>query len=821
MLNLFEKTASLDAMHLSIVVADANRHITFVNKHFTDLTGYSIDELIGKSCAILQGLDTDIQETLRLKSALTQGQAYQGELLNYRKDGSVFFNELNITPITDSHGEIIQFLGIQRDITDKKHLTDQLKASEQSFYALANGSPMMISISGLDKKNRWFNNAWKDFVGHSSSTEISNRWKTYVHPDDLLRILDVYVMHFNQSLPFQLEYRLKDKSGEYRWIEHRSVPRFDTNNVFIGYINYCLDITEARKSEVANDFFNHSQDMVYSTDVDGFILNVNDRFVEVSGYSREELLGQHIRIIKSGLHDSTFYKGMWDSIHESGYWRGEVTNRNKSGKLYSAVSSINRIQNSNGNFERYLAIASDITGIIEKRKQLEHLAYYDTLTGLPNRVLLNDRIEQAISHAKRNKGFLAVLFLDFDGFKTINDRFGHDAGDAFLVGISHAISDSLRESDTVARLGGDEFVILLTEITQIADISIPLKKLLRICNKSVHFKNYDLQASASIGCSLFTSDMEYQLIDAQSLLHRADQAMYVAKQLGKNRYHIFDEAIDQKVNTRSELLVEMQAAFDRGEFVLHYQPKVNMRTGAIVGVEALIRWSHPVHGLLQPSSFLPLVEDHYLNIELGEWVIQSALSQLHQWQSQELSIPISINIHPDHLEKDGFAQFLQKILAQYPDYIFGSLEIEILESGVLHNPDGVRRTLMICQAMGVSFTLDDFGTGYSSLNAIRQLPAKAIKVDRSFIKGIEVDESSRRMLEGLYHMVTKLDRELIVEGVETIEQGQVLIEIGYDYAQGYAIAKPMPAEEIPVWQQSWKPPKAWRLSLFDKVLNQI
>ena len=809
MLNLLEKTISLDAMHLSIILTDANRQIIFVNNHFTVLTGYSLDELIGKSCAILQGSETDLVEITRLKNALNLGQAFQGELLNYRKDGSVFLNELNITPITDSDGEIIQFLGIQRDITDKKHLTDQLKASEQSFYALANGSPMMISISGLDKENRWFNKAWKDFVGHSSSTEISNRWKEYVHPDDLLRILDVYITHFNQSQPFQLEYRLKHKSGQYRCIQSQSIPRFDLNDMFIGYINYCQDITKSRKKDVANDFFNHSQDMVYSTDINGFILNANDRFVEVSGYSREELLGRHIRIIKSGLHDSTFYKAMWDALQESGHWRGEITNRNKSGTLYSAVSSIHRIQDENNEFDRYLAIASDITGIIEKRKQLEHLAYYDTLTGLPNRVLLNDRIVQAITYVKRHKSILAVLFLDFDGFKAINDRYGHDAGDAFLVGMSHAISNSLRESDTVARLGGDEFVVLLTEIAQIADMGIPLRKLLGICNKPIHFKNYDLQASASIGCSLFSFDMEHQSLDPQNLLHRADQAMYVAKKSGKNKYHIFDEALDLEVNTRSDLLAEMQTAFVRGEFVLYYQPKVNMRTGAIIGVEALIRWNHPVHGLLKPNEFIPLLEDHFLNIELGEWVIQNALAQLHQWQSQGLSIPISINIHPDHLEKEGFPPFLQKILTQYPDYIFGSLEIEILESSVLHSPEAVRRTLMICQAMGVSFSLDDFGTGYSSLSNIRQLPTKSIKIDRSFIKGVVHDEYSQGMLEGLYHMISKLDREIIVEGVETIEQGEALIKIGYTQAQGFAIAKPMPAQEIPVWQKSWKQPKAW------------
>jgi diguanylate cyclase (GGDEF)-like protein len=493
------------------------------------------------------------------------------------------------------------------------------------------------------------------------------------------------------------------------------------------------------------------------------------------------------------------------AINSGNNYQGELLNYRKNGSVFWNELDITPIANSKGEIVQYFSVQRDITN----KKQLENLAYYDNLTELPNRLLLIDRIGQAMTYVKRNKTILAVLFLDFDGFKAINDRHGHDAGDAFLVGISHAMSAVLRESDTLARLGGDEFVILLTEINQIADIAIPLRKLLQACNTAIPFNQHQLKASASIGCSLFSCDMGDQLLNAKSLLHRADQAMYVAKRSGKNRYHIFDEASDKEVNTRDQLLVDMQAGLVRDEFMLDYQPKVNMRSGALIGVEGLIRWNHPVHGQLQPEDFLPLIEEHYLNIELGEWVVSNALAQLHDWQAQGLRIAISINIHANHLTQSGFVESLQKILAQYPHYSFGSLELEILESCVINNSADVRRIMLNCQAMGIAFALDDFGTGYSSLNAIKQLPARTIKIDRSFIARIDSNFHNIAILEGLYHIATKLGHELVVEGIETIQQGEKLIEMGYEQAQGFAIAKPMPPEQIPDWLNTWTPPKSW------------
>ena len=807
-MNFLEQTESLDALHLGITIANENRQITFVNQHFVELTGYSLDELMGQSLGLLVGPETDPEVLLRLKTSLAMGQAFQGELLNYRKDGSVFWNELNITPITNNKGEVIQYLGIQRDVTDNKHLEDQLKASEQSFYELANGSPIMISLSGLDKKTFWFNEKWKSYKGLETLSNSGLDWQEDIHPHDLFRVLNIYKNHFEQALPFRLGYRLKHCSGEYRWLDSQNVPRFDSQGMFNGYITYCMDNADVKKDSMANDFFNYSRELIYSTDANGVIWDVNQRFLEVTGYTRTELLGQHIRIIKSGMHELSFYKQMWHEINNAGFWSGEVINRKKNGSFYSVVSTITRVQSADGSFERYLAISSDISAIIEKRQHLEHYAYYDTLTGLPNRLLLNDRIKQAMATSIRHNAKMALLFVDFDGFKAINDQYGHDAGDAFLVAISLAMSNVLRKSDTLARLGGDEFVILLPELSQLSDINVLINKVLQACNISVPYNTENLQASASIGCALFNGEIDKDLA-AQDLLHRADQAMYIAKDSGKNTYYIFDDLTDWQVNAKNERLAKMQAGLSRGEFVLYYQPKVNMRTGNLMGVEALIRWNHPIHGVLPPSEFLPLIENHHLNNDIGVWVINAALAQLQQWQNQGLNTAISINIHPKQLQQDRFIESLKNIIARYPDYVFGSLEIEILESGIIHNMKKVKKIMIECQAMGISFALDDFGTGYSSLSLLSELPAKTIKIDRSFINKAHENSQTILILESICYLANKLAYKLVAEGIETLEQGEMLLAMGCDLAQGYYIAKPMPSEQIPIWLETWSAPKEW------------
>ncbi len=452
----------------------------------------------------------------------------------------------------------------------------------------------------------------------------------------------------------------------------------------------------------------------------------------------------------------------------------------------------------------------DITDNKQLKNQPEHSVYYDTLTGLANGLLLNGRIKQAMFFAIRHKAKMALLFVDFDGFKTINDQYGRAAGDAFLIAMSAAIPNVLRTSDTLARLSGDKFVILIPELSRVSPIDILLNELLQVCNSAVPYKTDVLQITARIGCALFNGETDKEIV-FQDLLYHADYAVTMAMNSGKNTCYIFDQQTEGQIIKGNQRLAEIQAGLSRGEFVLYYQPKVNMRTGSLIGVEALIRWNHPIHGLLEPNEFLPIIENHHLNNDLGVWVINTALTQRQQWQKQGLNTAISINIHPQQLQQDQFVESLKNILAHYPDYVFGGLEIEILESGIIHNIKKARSILLACQALGISFAIDDFGVGYSSLSLLNELPIKTLKIDRSFvIKACENNHASS-ILESICYMANKLNYQLIAEGIETLEQGEMLLAMNCDLAQGYYVAKPMSSDQIPVWLNAWTAPKKWVL----------
>ncbi len=438
-------------------------------------------------------------------------------------------------------------------------------------------------------------------------------------------------------------------------------------------------------------------------------------------------------------------------------------------------------------------------------RRLEHIAHFDPLTGLPNRVLLADRLQQAMSQSQRQGRTLAVIYLDLDGFKPINDRHGHAIGDQFLVTLAQRMKEALREGDTLSRIGGDEFVAVLVDLEEPQDCSPVLYRLLQTAAEPIIAGDFTLSASASIGVTFFPQDNG----DADLLLRHADQAMYQAKQNGKNRYHLFDVAQDAAITTRHESIEHIRRALAAKEFVLHYQPKVDMRTGRIVGVEALIRWQQPELGLLPPANFLPVIEGHSLIIDIGEWVIESALAQLDKWNDSGLNLPISVNIDASQLQRSGFVAQLTALLARHPGIKPGQLELEILESSALDDVEHVALLMHQCRKLGVNFSLDDFGTGYSSLTYLKRLPAETLKIDRSFVLDMLDDPDDLTIVKGVIGLAAAFRRQAIAEGVETIAHGTRLLALGCSLAQGYCIARPMPADEIPGWVAHWRPDNAW------------
>ena len=437
--------------------------------------------------------------------------------------------------------------------------------------------------------------------------------------------------------------------------------------------------------------------------------------------------------------------------------------------------------------------------------QLEHMAHYDGLTQLPNRTLLTDRLLQAVRHSQRRGLGLAVAYLDLDGFKPVNDGHGHAVGDELLVTVAQRMKQALREGDTLARIGGDEFVALLVDLAHALDWEPVLARLLQAAAAPVTLGDAVLQVSASIGVTLYPHDGA----DADLLLRHADQAMYLAKQAGRNRYHFFDVARDAAVATQRESLARVQLGLARHEFVLHYQPRVDMKTGEVTGAEALIRWRHPERGLLLPAAFLPIIDEHPLSIELGEWVISSALAQMAAWHAAGLRIAISVNVGALQLQQPDFASRLQALLAAQPEVEPARLTLEVLETHALQDIAHISAVMRDCQALGVRFALDDFGTGYASLTYLKRLPADQLKIDQSFVLNMIDDPDDLAIVQSVIGLALAFHRQVVAEGVETAAQGARLLLLGCVQAQGHGIARPMAAAELPAWVHHWHALAAW------------
>jgi diguanylate cyclase (GGDEF)-like protein/PAS domain S-box-containing protein len=543
------------------------------------------------------------------------------------------------------------------------------------------------------------------------------------------------------------------------------------------------------------------------TDASNQIVDINPAFTRMTGYELNEVVGLDPAFLHSGRHESDFYLEMWQQINATGRWQGEIWNRRKNGEAYDEILNISAVRNDSGKTVSYVGIFSDITPLKEHRQQLEHIAHYDALTNLPNRVLLADRLQQAMIMSQRRNNSVAVVYLDLDGFKAVNDTYGHEFGDELLIEVSQRMKDTLRDSDTLARIGGDEFVVVLVDLEQMTDCEPLLIRLLQAAAEPVKMGDIILQVSASIGVTFYPQDK----VDADQLVRHADQAMYGAKQMGKNRYHLFDIHQDIVIKTQRESLDHIRRALNQQEFTLYYQPKVNMKSGKVIGAEALIRWQHPERGLLPPAVFLPIIESHPISIELGEWVINTALTQMGEWQAAGLHIPVSVNIGARQIQQQDFSANLSALLSKHPDVQPSSLELEVLETSALGDVTEVSAIMHACLELGVSFALDDFGTGYSSLTYLRRLPADMLKIDQSFVRDMLDDPGDLAIINGIIGLASAFQRQVIAEGVETIAHGSQLLSMGCMLAQGYGIARPMPASDLPNWVANWKPDAAWMI----------
>jgi len=543
--------------------------------------------------------------------------------------------------------------------------------------------------------------------------------------------------------------------------------------------------------QLAAQVFESSRDAITITDSQGAIITVNEAFTAITGYPAAEVVGKNPRILQSGRHDAEYYRVMWASIHENGHWQGEIWNRRKNGEIYPEWLKITAVKKRSQGTANYIAVFSDITDDIRAAERIQRLAYYDTLTDLPNRALLSDRLDLAIAHAKRTGCKCAVLSLDMDRFKNINDALGHSIGDQLLKSIATRLKECVRELDTVARMGG-EFIVVLNGMEETGNILTVAQKMLHSLSQPYEVEGHNIRATPSIGISVYPDDST----DQESLITNADSAMYHTKENGRNDFQFFVPDMKTKVAEKLFIESDLRKALEHGQFVLHYQPQVDITTGHIIGAEALIRWNHPTAGLVSPAKFIPVAEESGLIIPLGEWILNEACRQNMAWQKVGLPpISIAVNMSAVQFRQQNLCQLISKVLSDTgldPHY----LELELTEGLVMSNTDSAIDTLNRFKEMGVHISIDDFGTGYSSLSYLKHFPIDYLKIDQSFIRDITTNPDDAAITTAIINMAQGLNLRTIAEGVETAEQLKFLRLHSCDVVQGYYFSKPVPATEF-------------------------
>lgn len=564
---------------------------------------------------------------------------------------------------------------------------------------------------------------------------------------------------------------------------------------------------EHSKLRLAASVFQACLEGIVVLDAKQIVVDLNDAFLAMTGFSRVDIVDQLIGeapLFGENAPGCSF--GIWRSVKEQGFWRGEVVTRHKNGVEFSVQLAISSVDDEWGQVKNYICTATDISQIKNHEAELEQIANYDPLTGVPNRRLLADRLAQAIARANRSGLPLAVCYFDLDGFKAVNDQYGHAVGDQLLIEITRRLLGVLRAEDTLARLGGDEFVLLLANLPIESECSVMMERVFSVIQQEMQINQHCLAITASIGVAMYPQDD----VNADTLLRHADHAMYAAKQAGKNRFHLYDVEQEKRVQSHRKQLQYLSEALTQNEFVMFYQPKVDLLSGLVCGAEALLRWQHPLQGLLLPKSFLHDVDGSDLEVALGEWTIQNVLAQMAIWADLGLYLVISLNISAKHLLEPHFAERLAEILNRFPQLKPHYLELEILETAALNDMEHAIATILACKRLGVRFALDDFGTGYSSLSYFRKLPIDVLKIDQSFVLDMLSEHSDSHLIEGILRLAAAFNRPVVAEGVESAEHGAALLKLGCHVCQGFGIARPMPAQMLPDWVIGWEKNKPWQ-----------
>ena len=794
-----------------VVACDANMRLVLFNNIAKQWHGVDPLDLPPEQWSQYFGLyDAKGQREL-LPHEIPLVRAFHGEQLQH--EGMVIkarhqpdrFVSCSAAPFFDDKGHKLGAVAIMRDITEILARNKALRESETLFQTLARVAPAGIFRTDAFGATTYINQRGLEIAGLSLEEAQGVGWARYLHPDDKEQLIRTWKEAFSKRETFSAEYRFLHPDGKLIWVKGEALVELDDKDQFMGYVGTVTDITAIKASEehlrMAATVFEHTREGIMVTDSASRILSVNRAFSDITLYEPAEVIGKTPNLLESGRHDAHFFHNMWRSLETEGYWQSEIWNRRKNGDIYPQLLSISVIKDRDGQVQNYVGIFADITNLKASEARLEFLAHHDPLTTLPNRLRLISNLEHAIQVAQRESKQLALLMLDLDRFKDVNDSFGHLAGDELLQHIAKRLTRRLRGADTVARLGGDEFTILLEDISQESDASRVADSIIKALEAPCKLaNNVEVRIGVSVGISLYPNHGSTAL----ELLQHADAALYQAKAAGKGCYRYFSENLTKAARERFTVEARLRQAIAQERLALYYQPKIDMTTGDIVGAEALIRWIDPVEGVIPPAQFIGVAEETGMINTIGEWVIREACQQGRHWLDFGMPpISISINISANQLHHGDLYKTIQQILDK-TGFPATSLELELTESILMQRENEVLETLSQIRAAGVVLGIDDFGTGYSSLAYLKSFPLDVLKIDRSFVRDIEQDQDDRAITATIIAMAHNLGMQVVAEGVETEEQLAFLHAHHCDIYQGYITSQPLPADEFEAFVRNYQ-----------------
>jgi diguanylate cyclase (GGDEF)-like protein/PAS domain S-box-containing protein len=696
------------------------------------------------------------------------------------------------------------YLLVRREEGIQQRYQQALVESNRRWQFAVDGSELGLWDWDVSQGRVYFSRCWKSMLGYGPDdvADDLNEWESRVHPDDLAQCYqDIQAHMAGRTDHYSNEHRMRCKDGSYKWILDRGqVVERDVHGQPLRMIGTHTDLTELKQREAAlalnADVFMHSAEAVTICDAQSRIVSVNRAFTEITGYAAEEVLGQNPSLLQSGRHDRDFYRDMWHQIHTEGRWQGELWNRRKDGTVYPEWLSINRACNAQGEVTHYYAIFSDLSARKRTEAQIQHMAHHDALTDLPNRQLLRDRIESAVATAARNRESFAVMFVDLDRFKNINDSMGHSQGDRLLVELAGRLRAAVRRQDTVSRPGGDEFNLLLPRTD--ADGAAHLAQQVVVAvSRPYLIDGRELTVTPSIGIAMFPNDGT----DVETLLQSCDAAMYLAKKAGGNGFRFFAPDMHRHASRMLQVENALRRALERDELTVHYQPQVDLHTGAVVGCEALTRWNHEELGQVSPAEFIPVAEESGLILPLGAWVLRTSAAQAVAWQRQGLpALVMAVNVSALQFRQTQFPEQVAQVLRE-AGLSAQWLELELTESVMAENPEQAITTMGQLHGLGVRLSIDDFGTGYSSLAYLKRFQVDKLKIDQSFVRDLHTDANSASIATAVIAMAHSLGLSTIAEGIETQEQHHWLAQQGCSQGQGYRFTPALPPEALVQWLQ--------------------